>query len=241
MNINLNQAFDDVVASSKGTSAFLISAISSGSGKTTLSLGLMRALTRKGNHVQPFKCGPDYIDTQFLTLATGHEAINLDLFMSSKRHVRELFNHYHSTADISIVEGVMGLFDGFDGMEGSCARIAQAIDIPVVLLIDAASSAYSLAAVIFGLTRFNPQVKVAGVIFNRVASDNHFSLLKKACDDVGVECFGYMRKNSLLKTPSRHLGLTLKSNREMDEFIASAADEVYLNVYIDRLLYSTRI
>lgn len=240
MDTNRNQEFKEVIASPKETSAFLISATSSGSGKTTLSLGLMRALTRRGDRVQPFKCGPDYIDTQFMTLAAGREAINLDLFMSSKSHVRELFNHYNASADISIVEGVMGLFDGYDGMEGSCASIAMTIGIPVVLLIDAASSAYSLAAVIFGFTRFNPRVKVAGVIFNRVASDNHYSLLKKACVDVGVECFGYMKKHPRLTTPSRHLGLTLKSSREMNEFIDFAADEVVSHVDMDRLLAATR-
>lgn len=220
-------------------SAFLIAATSSSSGKTTLSLGLMRALTRRGLGVQPFKCGPDYIDTQFQTAATGRESINLDLFMASKRHVRELFNHYSSSSDVSIVEGVMGLYDGYDGMEGSSAEIAMAVDIPVVLLINAASSAYSVAAIIYGFVHFNPDVRVAGVIFNRVASEHHFSLLRKACDDVGVECFGYMKKNPQLQTPSRHLGLTLSSKEEMNSFIDLAADEVSEHVDIDKLLEAT--
>lgn len=222
-------------------SAFLIAATSSGCGKTTLSLGLMRALVRTGKHVRPFKCGPDYIDTQFQTIAADNEAINLDLFMASESHVRSLFGHYSCEADVSIVEGVMGMFDGFDKMKGSSADVARVLDIPVILLINAASTAYSVAATIFGFTHFCPDVKVAGVIFNRVASENHYSYLRKACEDVGVGCFGYIRKNEKLQTPSRHLGLTLSSRQEMNQFIDLAADEVQNTVEIDRLLSSTRL
>lgn len=172
-------------------SAFLIAAVSSGCGKTTLSLGLMRAIARKHISVQPFKCGPDYIDTQFQSIAAERESINLDLFMSSASHVRALFSHYSKGSDVSIVEGVMGMFDGFDKMKGSSADIARVLDIPMILLVNAASTAYSVAATIYGFTRFCHDVRVAGVIFNRVASENHFSFLRKACEDVGMECFGY--------------------------------------------------
>lgn len=222
-------------------SAFLIAATSSGCGKTTLSLGLMRALTRVGKSVQPFKCGPDYIDTQFQTIAAGHEAVNLDLFMASENHVCSLFSHYSENADVSIVEGVMGMFDGFDGMRGSSADLARTLDIPVVLLINAKSTAYSVAATIYGFTRFCPDIKVSGVIFNRVASQNHYSFLNKACEDIGIECFGYIKSNEALQTPSRHLGLTLSAAREMDEFIDLAADEVSKTVNIDRLLSATTV
>lgn len=222
-------------------SAFLIAATSSGCGKTTLSLGLMRALIRKGHYVQPFKCGPDYIDTQFQTIAAAQEAINLDLFMSSESHVRTLFRHYSKDSDVSIAEGVMGMFDGFDKMKGSSADIARVLDIPVVLLVNAASTAYSVAATIYGFTNFYPDVKVAGVIFNRVASENHFSFLKKACADVGVECFGFLKKNEALQAPSRHLGLTLSSHEMMNQFIDVAADEVEKNVEIGRLLTATSL
>lgn len=220
-------------------SAFLIAATSSGSGKTTLSLGLMRALFRRRCRVQPFKCGPDYIDTQFQTVAAHRESINLDLFMSSEQHVRTLFDYYSGDADVSVVEGVMGMFDGFDGMRGSSADVARTIDISVVLLVNASSTAYSVAATIYGFTRFRPEARVAGVIFNRVTSENHFTFLKKACEDVGVECFGYIRKNEALQTPSRHLGLTLSSREDMERFIDLAADEVEKNVDIDRLLSET--
>lgn len=205
--------------------AFLIAAASSGCGKTTLSLGLMRALSRRNAEVQPFKCGPDYIDTQYHRLATGRDSINLDLFMSSESHVRNLFDRYSSNADISIIEGAMGMFDGFDDMNGSAADIALKLDIPVILLINAASSSFSVAATIFGFTRFRPEVKVAGVVFNRVASANHFRFLKDACRATGVECFGYIGKNEKLQTPSRHLGLSLESMSEIERFIDVAASE----------------
>lgn len=196
-------------------------------------------MMRRGMHVQPFKCGPDYIDTQFQSVATGHDSINLDLFMASEGHVKSLFSHYSSLTEVAVVEGVMGMLDGYDGMNGSSAHIALTLGIPVILLVNAASSAYSVAATIYGFTRFNQDVKVAGVIFNRVASESHFSFLRKACADVGVECFGYLRKNPALQTPSRHLGLTLGSKEEMNRFINLAADEVENNVDIDMLLDRT--
>ncbi|MCM1076744.1 MAG: cobyrinate a,c-diamide synthase [Bacteroides sp.] len=231
-----------VVQSSKNIvrqSRFLIAATSSGSGKTTLSLGLMRALRRIGLDVQPFKCGPDYIDTQFHHVATGHESINLDTFMASGNHVRYLFGRYSEGKDVSVVEGVMGMFDGYSRMKGSSADIARLIDIPIVLLINAASTAYSVAAIIYGFKNFCPDIKVAGVIFNRVSSESHFSLLKEACVDAGVECFGYLPKMSALQTPSRHLGLTLSAKEEMNAFINTAADAVEAHVDVKGLLSKT--
>lgn len=219
--------------------AFLIAATSSGCGKTTLALGLMRALSRRKLYVQPFKCGPDYIDTQYHRIATGKDSINLDLFMSSPAHVRNLFGSYAGNADVSVIEGAMGMFDGYDGMKGSAADIAWNLNVPVILLINAASTSFSVAATIYGFTRFCPEVKVAGVIFNRVASENHFEFLKDACKATNVECFGYIRKNELLLTPSRHLGLSLESGSEIERFIDAAAAEVVGTVDIDRILNAT--
>lgn len=219
--------------------AFLIAATSSGCGKTTLSLGLMRALTSRNVRVQPFKCGPDYIDTQYHRIATGKDSINLDLFMSSEKHVKDLFGRFSGSADIGIIEGAMGMFDGFDGMKGSAADIARTLDVPVVLLINAASTSFSVAATIYGFTRFCPEVKVAGVIFNRAGSSNHFAFLQDACKATGVKCFGYIRKNESLQTPSRHLGLSLDSRSGIERFIDAAAAEVENTVDIDRLLEAT--
>ena len=222
-------------------SKFLIAASSSGSGKTTLSLGLMRALVRRGLSVQPFKCGPDYLDTQFHAVATGCESINLDCFMASEAHVRSLFDLYSAGADVSVAEGVMGMFDGYSRMKGSSADIARLLGIPVVLLVNAASTAYSVAATIYGFKNFKPDVRIAGVIFNRVASESHYAFLKEACADAGVECLGYLKKMPGLETPSRHLGLTLTATEERERYINTAADAVEANVDIDRLLKLTEV
>ncbi|MDE6854909.1 MAG: cobyrinate a,c-diamide synthase, partial [Muribaculaceae bacterium] len=221
--------------------SFLIAAASSGSGKTTLSLGLMKALSRRGLTVQPFKCGPDYIDTQYHTLATGRSSINLDLFMSSEKHVKEIYCRYGAGSDINIVEGVMGMFDGYDKMAGSSADLAGKLDIPVVLLVNAASTAFSVAATIYGFTRFRNDIRVAGVVFNRVASENHYAFLKDACAETGIPSLGYIRKNDALKTPSRHLGLSLDSVVEIERFINEAAKEVESNVDIETLLSLTEV
>lgn len=222
-------------------SKFLIAATSSGCGKTTLSLGLMRALAARGAIVQPFKCGPDYIDTQFHAAASGKTSINLDTFMASENHVRAIFERYGNRADVSIAEGVMGMLDGYDRMKGSSADIARLLNIPIILLVNAASTAYSVAATIYGFTRFIPDVRVAGVIFNRVASESHFMFLKEACADAGVECLGFIRRNESLVTPSRHLGLTLSARCEMERYITNAADAVREGINLDRLLEVTSV
>lgn len=215
---------------------FLIAAASSGSGKTTLSLGLMRALRRKGFSVQPFKCGPDYIDTWFHRLATGCDSVNLDLYMSSPGHIGCLAERYGKDADICVAEGVMGLFDGYSRNEGSSADVAKRIGLPVILLVNAASTSYSVAATIYGFSRFDPDLHIAGVIFNRVASPTHFASLREACADAGVECLGYLRRDNALKVPSRHLGLSMGEAGAIEDFIDHAADAVEHGIDIDRLL-----
>lgn len=222
-------------------SSFLIAAASSGSGKTTLSLGLMNALSRRGMTVQPFKCGPDYIDTQYHSLATGRSSINLDLFMSTEKHVKEIYSRYGADSDVNIVEGVMGMFDGYERMAGSSAELAEKLNIPVILLVNAASTAFSVAATIYGFIRFRKNVKVVGVIFNRLASENHYAFLKDACAETGVPSLGYIRKNDALKTPSRHLGLSLDSVTEIERFINAAAEEVERNIDIETLLSLTEV
>ncbi|MDE6768947.1 MAG: cobyrinate a,c-diamide synthase [Muribaculaceae bacterium] len=221
--------------------AFLIAGVSSGSGKTTLSLGLMRALKRRGLTVQPFKCGPDYIDTQYHCQATGNKSINLDLFMASEEHIKELFSRFGSQTDVSVVEGVMGMFDGYDKLSGSSADIALRLSLPVILLVNAASTAFSVAATIYGFTRFREDINVVGVVFNRVASENHYTFLCDACRATGVPALGYMSRNEMLKTPSRHLGLSLDSRIEMESFIEAAADEVDKHVDIESLLSLTKV
>ena len=188
-------------------SAFLIAAPTSGSGKTTIARGIMALFTEKGYKVQPFKCGPDYIDTKFHEAVCHRPSVNLDTFMATPEHVRELFAHYGQDADVCVVEGMMGLFDGYDRDKGSSAEIAQALDIPVVLVVDAKSAAYSMAPLLQGFINFRKNVRIAGVIFNKVGSERHFSMLQQVCDDLHIECFGYLPKSPELEQGSRYLGL----------------------------------
>lgn len=215
--------------------AYLIGAATSNSGKTTFTMGLLRALRDKGLSVQPYKCGPDYIDTMFHEMASGRESVNLDTYMSSEEHVKEIFHRYGDDADMCIVEGVMGLFDGYDKDKGSSAEIAMLLDIPVILVVNAKSVAYSVAPLIYGFKNFNPKLKIAGVVFNMVASENHFTFLKQACEDAGVKCLGYMQRNKDLIIPGRHLGLTIEAEEETEKLIKLAAEEVTKHVNIDAL------
>ena len=167
----------------------------------------MALFTEKGYKVQPFKCGPDYIDTKFHEAVCHRPSVNLDTFMATPEHVRELFEDYGQDADICVVEGMMGLFDGYDRDKGSSAEIAQALDIPVVLVVDAKSAAYSMAPLLQGFVNFRKNVRIAGVIFNKVGSERHFSMLQQVCDDLHIECFGYLPKSPELEQGSRYLGL----------------------------------
>lgn len=203
-------------------SSLMIAAPTSGSGKTTIARGLMALLMQKGFVVQPFKCGPDYIDTKFHEAVCGRPSINLDTYMATPEHVRELFEHYGKDADVRIVEGMMGLFDGYDRDKGSSAEIAQVLDIPVVLVVDAKSAAYSMAPLLSGFINFKKEVRIAGVIFNKVGSEKHLKMLQEVCDDLGIECLGYLPKSAPLEQESRYLGLDyskLPETRQLVELL----------------------
>lgn len=214
----------------------MIAAPTSGCGKTTFTLGLLRALRDKGFRVQPFKSGPDYIDPLFHQMAVGVESVNLDTYMSSPAHVQALFGHYGAGADACIVEAAMGLFDGADGPRGSAAEVAEVLDIPVVLLVSAKAVAYSVAPLIYGFRHFNPRLRLAGVVFNFVASERQLVTLRRACKDAGVPCLGYLPRNPNLVIPSRHLGLTLQEREKTEQLITLAAEEVTAHIDLDRLL-----
>lgn len=222
--------------------AFLIGAATSGSGKTTLTMGLLRALTNRGLRVQPFKCGPDYIDPMFHQLAAQRESINLDTWLSPCEHVRELFQKYSQDADMCVVEGVMGLYDGHDSWHGSSAALSILLDLPVILVVNAKSTAYSVAPFIHGFKTFVPDsstglhIRLAGVIFNRVGSEHHFRLLKQACEDTGVICFGYIENNPSLSVPERFLGLTIPVREKMEHLMTMAADEVEKHIDITQII-----
>lgn len=192
----------------------------------------MALYVKKGMSVQPFKCGPDYIDTKFHTAVCGRPSINLDTFMASKEHVKELFAHYGADADMCIVEGMMGLFDGYDRDRGSSAEIASVLDIPVVMVVDAKSAAYSMAPLLSGFLHFREDVRIAGVIFNKVGSERHREMLRQVCDDLHVECLGFLPKHPDLEQGSRYLGLDF-SEEARDVELVKLLEE---NVQWERLL-----
>lgn len=221
-------------------SQLLIGATSSGSGKTTLTLGLLRALKNKGLNVQSFKCGPDYIDIKYHELSSGKKAINLDLFLSSENHVKYIYSKYTSRADVSITEGVMGLFDGYDKMHGSSAEIAELLNIPIILILNAKSMAYSVAPILYGFKHFHKNLNLIGVVFNRVNTASHYSFLCDACKDVGIAPLGYLPNNNELEVPSRHLGLSIDKHFMFDEFADRAAEFIAKHLDLDQLLKLTK-
>jgi len=175
----------------------------------------MALYSRLGYQVQPYKCGPDYIDTKFHTAVCGRASINLDTFMATPEHVRELFDRYGHDADVRIVEGMMGLYDGYDRDHGSSGEIARVLDLPVVLVVDARSAAYSMAPLLWGFVHYRPDVRIGGVIFNRVGSPRHRAMLQQVCDDIGVPCLGFLPKRQELEQGSRYLGLDFSQQPEI--------------------------
>lgn len=208
---------------------FLIAAPQSGSGKTTVSLAIMAALTRRGLAVAPFKCGPDFIDPGYHRLVTGRPSINLDGWMCPADFVRETCCLHAADADVAVIEGVMGLFDGIgaSSSEGSSAQIAAITGAPVVLVVNARGMAASAAALVKGFDGFDPNVRLAGVIFNNVGSNAHGQLLRQSLAAAlpGLAVFGCIPRDTSLSIASRHLGLvTAEDNPLSDGFIDCLAD-----------------
>ena len=205
-----------------GVPRLVIAAPASGSGKTTVACGLMAALRAAGLAVSGHKIGPDYIDPGYHALATGRPARNLDPFLCGADRVVPLFAHGARGADVAVVEGVMGLFDGTDPGTGegagdpgfgSTAHVARLLGAPVVLVIDAASMGRSAGAVAAGFARFDPRTTVAGVILNRVASGRHEQLLRGGLAAAGIRVYGAIRRAAQVAAPSRHLGLVPAAER----------------------------
>jgi cobyrinic acid a,c-diamide synthase len=221
------------------TNAFLIAAPKSNSGKTMITLGLMQALVNRGLKVQPFKCGPDYIDPMHHTKIAGQPSYNLDMWMTDEEHVQQTFTQHAAKANVSIAEGVMGLFDGAQKDVGSSAAVARLLDLPVILVVDASSTAYSVAPLLYGFKNFDKSINLAGVIFNKVASKSHFQFLKEAAIDAGVHVLGYMPRDQRLAIESRHLGLHLPGENQNREIVTIAADLLEQHVDVDLLLKIT--
>ncbi|WP_461015454.1 cobyrinate a,c-diamide synthase [Streptomyces daliensis] len=222
----------------------VVAAPSSGSGKTTVATGLMAAFAGRGLAVSPHKVGPDYIDPGYHALATGRPGRNLDAYLSGTELIGPLFAHGAAGAELAVVEGVMGLYDGAGG-EGelaSTAQVAKLLRAPVVLVVDASSQSRSVAALVHGFASWDPEVRVAGVILNKVASNRHEELLREALDASGVPVLGVLRRVGAVRTPSRHLGLVPVAERadEAVEAVAALAERVREGVDLDALLALAR-
>ncbi|MCG8384681.1 MAG: cobyrinate a,c-diamide synthase [Cytophagales bacterium] len=222
------------------TPQFMVAAPSSHSGKTTVTLGLLRAFQRKGRAVQPFKCGPDYLDTTHHTLAAGQQGINLDLFMSSSHHVKYLYQKYCENKEVVVVESVMGLYDGAVDDRDSSAAIAKLLQLPVILVVDARAMAYSAGALVYGFKHFDPEINLAGVIFNFVRSASHYRFLRDACKKIGVTPLGYLPPEEKIKIPSRYLGLNIDATIDFDVIIDRTADHLEQHLDLDQLAKITR-
>ncbi|WP_163336676.1 cobyrinate a,c-diamide synthase [Desulfopila sp. IMCC35008] len=184
---------------------FLIAATKSGSGKTLLTLGILAALRKRGYNVQPFKCGPDFIDPSLHRLMVERESYNLDLRMMGDKGCRDSYKRYSRDADIVVTEGVMGLFDG--GIASS-AELAKKLRVPVLLIIDVRSAAESVAAIVKGFEMYDPDVKLCGVICNRIGSERHRDLIDQAVNShCKTPIVGHFPRNDSFEMPSRHLGL----------------------------------
>lgn len=211
----------------------IIAAPSSGSGKTTTTLGLLRALRRRGTSVQPFKCGPDYIDPAFHAAAAGRASINLDTWAMRPQLIASLAVSHGSEAELSIAEGAMGLFDGAGVPghfgNGAAADLAALTGWPVILVLDVAAQAETAAAIVLGCKTLRSDVPIAGVILNSIGGDYHRRLIEEAIAKLGVPVLGALRRNRALSLPERHLGLlqareTTAIDARMD-VIADAIDE----------------
>lgn len=217
----------------------MIAGTKSGVGKTTISMGLMAALTRKMT-VQPYKVGPDYIDSAYHSYITGNICRNLDSFLLNEEMIKFLFNRSCINGDISVVEGVMGLFDGAEvGSDvGTSASIAKILNIPVILVVDGSKVASSLAATVKGFELFDKDLKISGVIINNVGSVAHYELLKSAIEfHTDVEPCGYLIKNSSVSLPERHLGLVpVCEQPELDNTLSLLANLISETVDISRIL-----
>ncbi|MBD9735082.1 cobyrinate a,c-diamide synthase [Streptomyces sp. H28] len=214
-----------MVNASSSVPRLVVAAPASGSGKTTVATGLMAALAGRGLAVSPHKVGPDYIDPGYHALATGRPGRNLDAYLCGPERIAPLFAHGARGCDIAVIEGVMGLYDGVSGQGelASTAHVAKLLRAPVVLVVDAASQSRSVAALVHGFVSWDPDVRVGGVILNKVASDRHEALLRDALEAVGVPVLGVLRRTARVETPSRHLGLVPVAERGATAVDAVAA------------------
>ncbi len=222
--------------STPSAKGLLIAAPSSGAGKTTLTLALLRALKIAGHRVVSAKSGPDYIDPKFHEAASGRPCINLDAWAMQPDAIRSLAGAHSTGADLLITEGAMGLFDGAANGTGSAADLAAILDVPVLLVVDCAKQAQSVAALVQGFRDFRKDVTIAGVILNRVGSARHEEMLRAALSPLGLPVLGAVPRLDSLNLPERHLGLVqAQEHAGLKEFLETAAETITKTVDLDHL------
>ncbi|HKU37754.1 MAG TPA: cobyrinate a,c-diamide synthase [Polyangiales bacterium] len=218
----------------------LIAGVSSGVGKTTLTMGLCRALRRRGLRVAVFKCGPDYLDPSYHRLASGRDAHNLDSWLMDPPALLESFARAAADADVALIEGVMGLFDGASATElsGSSAEIAQILSAPIALVCDASGMARSVAALAHGFDSFEPGVRVGALLCNRLGSVGHLELVRRASARIPV--LGGLIDEPSAALPERHLGLHAASELDIEPILDGWAERVAAHCDVDALLALAR-
>lgn len=217
----------------------VIAGTGSGVGKTTMTIGLMAALQRLGRTVQGFKCGPDYIDPTYHTAVTGRISRNLDSYMLSHDTVKDIYARATRSADIAVIEGVMGFYDGKNPKtnEGSTAEISMLLEAPVLLVVNCQSMARSAAAIVKGFQLLEPRVNIVGVIANKVGSEGHYKLVREAIEqECAIPVVGYMKREDHIEMPERHLGLVPSIERgELQPFFDKLAELVAATVDVERI------
>jgi cobyrinic acid a,c-diamide synthase len=217
--------------------AFVVAATASGSGKTVLTLGLLRAFRNRGLKVASAKIGPDHIDPRFHEAASGRPCFNLDPWAMKREVVASLLSDVNHDADLIIIEGVMGLFDGPQGASGSTADLAEDLGLPIVLVLDASHQGQSIAALAEGFINHRRGLVFAGLILNRVASDKHAAILTAALAPLNIPILGLVRRSDSLSWPSRHLGLVqAQENQELELFIETTSLAVARETKLDNIL-----
>ena len=220
--------------------SIIIAGERSGVGKTTVTLTLLASLRRRDVQVQSFKVGPDYIDPMFHQYVTGLPCRNLDTVLTSESYVQQCFNHYSPRSEYTLVEGVMGLFDGIGQLANtngktdfaSTAHVARLLDIPIILVIDCSRLSGSVAAIAHGYSSLDQRIKIAGLVLNRVGSERHLSLLKASLVSLKLPILGVLKRQDNITIPDRHLGLIPTAELpKLDQIIDSLADlgDVYFD------------
>lgn len=222
-------------------SRVVVAGVTSGVGKTSVALGIMRGLRKRGLRVQPFKVGPDFIDPSYHSLITNRKSRNLDVWMMGKKGVLDCFASACQDADVAVIEGVMGLYDGVSGKSdfASTAHVAKILDAPIVLVVDASKGARSIAAIILGFLHFDRKLRIGAIILNKVAGERHAKYITDALGDaIKVPVIGILYRNSKVQMQERHLGLVpaLELKATKNQTISRTARYIAESVNLDKVL-----